>query len=172
MNALKYILLLVVAVAMLQVSAGKYFNNDRRKFFTIIENIIDLTRNKAISYRYKRGALSAEAEQIIRQGSNIDTNNVSQLLDLVKRNRAEECLARVICELSHNTLSHGEPGNRFARSLLKFRQSSHPEVRQYLDAMTNGARSRSNQQCLGFYPRCTHSTSEVINVGNRLLSRG
>lgn len=107
----------------------------------------------------------------MRQASSIDVNNVSQLLDLVRRNRAEECLARVICELSQNTHSHGEAGNRFAQSLLKFRQNRSPEAKLYHDAMAAGARARNGQQCAANYPRCMHSTSEVIHVGNRLLSK-
>lgn len=121
------------------------------------------------AFRFKRGSLTDEAERILRQGSSVDINNVGQLVDLVERNKAEECLARVICELSNNARIHGDGGARFAQSLLKFRQSKHAKVKQYLDAMTNGAKAKSNDQCRGFYPRCNHSTNEVINVGNKLL---
>lgn len=119
--------------------------------------------------RVRRSALSDDAERIIRQGSSVDTNNVGQLIDLVERNKAGDCLARVICELSNNPRSHGEPGTRFAQSLLKFRQSKHPKVKHYVDAMTNGAKSKSADQCKGFYPKCTHSTNEVVSVGNKIL---
>lgn len=105
----------------------------------------------------------------MRQGSAVDINNVSQLVDLVERNRAEECLARVICELSHNTRAHGDAGSKFAQSLLKFRQSKHPKIKQYTDAMAAGAKSKGNDQCKSYYPHCNHSTSEVITVGNKIL---
>lgn len=117
----------------------------------------------------KRGILTDDAERILRQANGIDVNNVGQLVDLVERNRAEECLARVICELSNNTRIHGEAGSRFAQSLLKFRQSRHPKVKQYIDAMANGAKSKSNDQCRAYYPSCNHSTAEVVSVGNKLL---
>lgn len=119
--------------------------------------------------RSKRGVLSDDAEKILRQGSQIDTNNVGQLVDLVERNRAEECLARVICELSRDSKLHGEGGTRFAQSLLKFRQSKHPKVKQYVDAMNNGIKAKTRDHCRSLYAHCTHPASEVINVGNKLL---
>lgn len=119
--------------------------------------------------RLKRGLLTDDAERILRQGSSVDVNNVGQLVELVARNKAEECLARVICELSHNAKAYGDSGSRFAQSLLKFRQSKHPKVKQYLDAMTNGVKSKNNSQCLAYYPSCNHSTQEVVTVGNKLL---
>lgn len=119
--------------------------------------------------RFKRGLLTDDAERILKQGSAVDVNNVGQLVDLVSRNNAEECLARVICELSHNTKAYGDSGSKFAQSLLKFRQSKHPKVKQYLDAMTNGAKAKSNGQCTVHYPKCNHSTAEVVTVGNKLL---
>lgn len=99
----------------------------------------------------------------------MDVNNVGQLVDLVDRNGAQGCLARVICELSNNPKSHGESGSRFAQSLLKFRQSKHPKVKQYVDAMTTGAKAKSGEQCRNIYSGCKHSTSEVVSVGNKLL---
>lgn len=121
--------------------------------------------------RAKRGLLTEDAERLLKQASHVDVNNVGQLADLVERNKAEECLARVICELSNNPKSHGEQGTKFAQSLLKFRQSKHPKVKQYVDAMSNGAKSRSPDQCKAHYPRCNHSTAEIVSVGNKLLHR-
>lgn len=109
---------------------------------------------------------------MLRQSSGIDVNSVNQLVELVERNRAEECLYRVICELSHNPKSHGDAGSKFAQSLLKFRQSKHPKVKFYLEAMTNGAKAKSNEQCRMHYPRCSHSTTEIISVGNRIFKTG
>lgn len=96
-------------------------------------------------------------------------NNVGQLIELVDRNGAQECLARVICELSNNGRSHQDAGAKFAQSLLKFRQSKHPKVKQYLDAMTFGASAKSSSLCKSHFSKCNHSTSEVISVGNKLL---
>lgn len=99
----------------------------------------------------------------------MDTNNVGQMVDLVERNKADECLARVICELSFNPNSHGENGNKFARSLLKFRQSQHPKIKKYIEAINDGAKSKNRDQCKRHHPTCTHETSEIITVGNKLL---
>lgn len=117
----------------------------------------------------KRSQLTDDAERIVKQGHSVDINNVGQLLDLVEKNHAEECLARVICELSNNPKAYGESGSRFAQSLLKFRQSKHPKVKQYLDAMTNGAKAKNREQCKTNYPKCTHPTTEVVSVGNKIL---
>lgn len=123
------------------------------------------------STRVKRGLLTEDAERLLKQASTVDVNNVGQLADLVERNKAEECLTRVICELSNNPKSHGDQGTRFAQSLLKFRQSKHHKVKQYVDAMAYGAKSKNSEQCRAHYPRCNHSTVEVVSVGNKLLHR-
>lgn len=129
-----------------------------------------ITTSEAANVRQKRGALSDDADRIIKQGSTVDVTNVGQLINLVERNKAEECLARVICELSNNPQKHGDEGNRFARSLLKFRQDKHPKVKKYTDAMQAGAKSKNIEQCHGLYPKCGHhTTGEVISVGNRIL---
>lgn len=88
---------------------------------------------------------------------------------MVAKNGAEECLARVICELTQNPKSHGDPGSRFGKSLLKFRQSRHPKVRKYTDAMTFGASAKSGHECKSHYAHCSHSTQEVVMVGNRIF---
>jgi hypothetical protein len=106
---------------------------------------------------------------MIRQGSQVNVNDVGQLADLVARNGAEECLARIICELTQNPKSHGEPGSRFAQSLMKFRQSKHPKVKRYTDAMAFGARAKSAEQCRANYAFCSHSSQEIVQVGNRIL---
>lgn len=119
--------------------------------------------------RAKRGALTDDADRILRQANNLDVNNVGQLVDLVERNKADQCLYRVICELAHNSRAHGDGGAKFAKSLLKFRQSKHPKVKQYLDAMANGARSRNSDQCKNLYPKCNYATADIIIAGNKLL---
>ena len=113
--------------------------------------------------------MTDDAERILKQGNNIDVNNVGQLIDLVERNKADECLARVVCELSHNTKAHGESGVRFAQALLKFRQNKHPKIRYYTEAMANGAKAKKNEQCRGHYPNCSYPTAEIIGVGNKIL---
>lgn len=118
--------------------------------------------------RYKRG-LTEDAERILKQSGTIDTNNVSQLLDLVEKNNAESCLARVICDISQNARVYGDSGAKFAQSLLKFRQSKHPKVKQYTDAMAIGAKAKNSEQCKSHYSRCTSNTAEVIAVGNKIL---
>ena len=106
---------------------------------------------------------------MIRQGNQGNTNDVGQLADLVARNGAEECLARIICELTQNPKSHGEAGTRFAQSLMRFRQSKHPKVKRYVDAMTFGARAKNADQCKANYAHCSHASQEVVQVGNRIL---
>lgn len=123
----------------------------------------------AVLSRTKRGTLTDDAERILKEAGSVDVNNVGQLIDLVERNGAQECLARVICELSNNGRSHQDAGSKFARSLLKFQQSKHPKVKQYVDAMTFGTKAKSQAQCKSHYSKCNHSTSEVISVGNKLL---
>lgn len=99
----------------------------------------------------------------------MDINNVGQLIDLIDRNKASDCLARVICELSHNARAHGDAGAKFAQSLLKFRQSKHPKVKHYNDAIAAGVKAKGTDQCKSHYPSCVYATSEVITVGNKLL---
>lgn len=113
--------------------------------------------------------MSNEAEAILKQSQGIDTNNVDHLVNLVKKNRAEVCLFRVICELSQNSKSYGDSGSKFARSLLRFRESKHPDIHLYVDAMTFGAKAKSNKDCINKYAACHHSTTEIINTGNKLL---
>jgi len=115
--------------------------------------------------------LTDDAERIIKQGNAIDVNNVGQLIELVEKNGAEECLTRVICELTQNGRSHGDAGTKFAQSLLKFRQSKHAKVKKYTDAMTMGAKAKNAEQCKSHYSRCNHSTQEIVTVGNRILGR-
>lgn len=110
-----------------------------------------------------------DADKVIKQNSHVDLNNVGQLAELVAKHGQEECLARVICELTQNPRSHGDSGNKFAQSLLKFRQSKHPKVKKYLDAMTYGAKAKSSDQCKTHFSHCVHSTQEVIQVGNKVL---
>lgn len=114
--------------------------------------------------------MTEEAEKILRQGSSIDVNNVGQLIELVEKNGADECLARVICELTQNGRSHGDAGTKFAQSLLRFRQTKHAKIKKYTDAMAAGAKAKSGEQCKSHYSRCTHSTQEVVTVGNKLLA--
>lgn len=118
--------------------------------------------------RQKRG-LSEEADKILKQSGSVDANNVGQLADLVAKNGAEECLARVICELTFNPRAHGDAGNKFAQSLLKFRQSKHPKVKKYVDAMSYGAKAKTSQQCKSHFSTCDHSTLEIVQVGNKVL---
>jgi len=96
--------------------------------------------------------------------------NVGRLVDYVDEIRAEECLARVICELSRDGRVHGENGSKFAKCLLKFRQSKHPKVKQYVHAESLGTRIRNYEQCKIHYHRCNYSTTDIITVGNKLLS--
>lgn len=119
--------------------------------------------------RSRRGALSDDADKILKQSNGVDVNNVGQLVDLVERNQAQVCLARVICDLSRNTRAYGDNGSKFAQSLLKFRQSKHPKVKFYMEAMSNGAKAKNNEQCKTHYPKCNHQATEVIDVGNRIL---
>lgn len=112
--------------------------------------------------------MSHEAEAILKQGQGIDTNNVDQLINLVKKNRAETCLYRVICELSQNSNAHQDAGAKFARSLLRFRDSKHPEIQHYIEAMKFGAKAKS-RDCITRYVNCHHSTHEIITTGNKLL---
>ena len=44
--------------------------------------------------------------------------NPRQLLQLVQAQNAQQCLQKVICELSANPNAHGAEGIRFGRSLL------------------------------------------------------
>ena len=44
--------------------------------------------------------------------------NAQQLLQLVRSQNAQQCLQKVICELSANPNSHGNEGIRFGRSLM------------------------------------------------------
>lgn len=119
--------------------------------------------------RVRRGSLMEEADRIVSQSGNVNMNDAGQLAELVAKNGAEQCLARVICELTQNPKTHGDQGNKFAQSLLKFRQSKHPKVKYYLDAMTAGAKAKSSEQCKPQYPQCSHSTQDIIQVGNKIL---
>lgn len=116
---------------------------------------------------YKRG-LYEEAERIVQESRHISTNNVGQLIDLVKRHNAVDCLRRVICKLTNNPHSYDNPGQRFGQALLSLRQSKHPEIKTYLDAMSQGVRVKS-AECETLYPVCAYSNKEIINVGNKVL---
>lgn len=106
---------------------------------------------------------------MIRQGSSVNTNDVGQLADLVARNGAEECLARIICELTQNPRSHGEPGAKFGQSLMRFRQSKHPKAKRYVDAMNVGAKAKGPAECRSNFAHCSHSSQEIVTVGNKIL---
>lgn len=60
---------------------------------------------------------SAEAEALAGNAP-MSSININQLIQFVQKSNAQQCLARVICELSANPNSLGVEGIRFGTSLL------------------------------------------------------
>lgn len=115
--------------------------------------------------------MSDEADKLIRSGGRVDTNDVDELVRLVNNHSAQECLARVICELSSGSKQYKD-GSRFAKALMRFRQSGNPKVAKYVQAMNDGSRFKNSNECRKiswFDISCNHQTADVVSAGVKLL---
>ena len=63
--------------------------------------------------------------------------SLDEMLGVVRQYNAEECLQRVICQLSAKNNYYGDEGTRFGAKLLNYENVSHREAEQYREASRN-----------------------------------
>ncbi|KAG9508776.1 hypothetical protein GZH46_02721 [Fragariocoptes setiger] len=113
--------------------------------------------------------LSAEAENIIKASEGLNTSDVGVMVEFIEKQKVNQCLARIICELSNNGRAHGDSGAKLAKQMLeKFRSTKHEKAKFYLDAMQAGAKAKAISACGKSYT-CTSPPLEVIEVANKIL---
>jgi len=125
---------------------------------------------KTSFYSSNRRRRDAEAEAEAEAVVDPQATNAQQLLQLVRSQNAQQCLQKVICELSANPNSHGQEGIRFGRSLLMLEaQTDKPSAAQYRQAATTGAQLTSEVQCQQFFPSCAFESQEIVRIGNQMI---
>ncbi|CAG2113306.1 unnamed protein product, partial [Medioppia subpectinata] len=122
-------------------------------------------------YHSKKGSLYSSANYRRRREAQPDpapqaSANAQQLLQLVRSQNAQQCLQRVICELTANPNSHGNDGVRFGRSLILLEsQTDRASAQQYRQAATTGSQVQNEQFCTQFFPTCAFQSGELIRLG-------
>lgn len=94
---------------------------------------------------------------------------VNELMSFVHSRNAQQCLAKVICELSADPNLHGSEGVKFGSALLTMSETRHPRAAQFREASSVGTQSRSPSLCLRQFTGCTTPSKEVVRIGNALL---
>lgn len=130
-------------------------------------------------YQSKKGSFYSSTAYRKRREANPEAEpepqpqaqNAQQLLQLVRSQNAQQCLQRVICELTANPNSHGNDGVRFGRSLILLEsQTDRQSAQQYRQAATTGSQVQNEQFCQQFFPSCAFQSDEIIRLGNQMIT--
>lgn len=112
--------------------------------------------------RKKRDSESARSEPSERP--------MNELITIVQSRGAQQCLAKVICELSADPNYHGGEGVKFAGTLIALGRANLPRAEHFRSASVTGSRSRNPILCSQSFSDCGTPSSEVIKIGNALIS--
>jgi len=112
-------------------------------------------------YRHRRDA----------ELQNRQRDELQRLLRVVRQNRAEACLQRVLCELSVDMNVHGAEGAKFGDSVMKrFGDLQVAETNKYRLAADVGTQYKSLSKCSQRYEkRCNLKTEEILSMGNSMM---
>lgn len=94
---------------------------------------------------------------------------VHDLITLVNSRNAQQCLAKVICELSANKNQFGPEGVKFSNSLQRMSETEHPSAPQFRAASVVGLHSLNPSVCSTQFDGCSAPSEEVVRVGNLIL---
>jgi hypothetical protein len=126
-------------------------------------------------YKYGQASLvgnrkkrDAEVDEETEEQTKPDVND---LMSLVQTNNAQQCLAKVICELSSNPSIHGTEGLKFAAKLLTMSETRHPRAAQFVEASALGRKTNIPADCLALFPGCIIPSTEVVQLGNQFLTQ-
>lgn len=95
---------------------------------------------------------------------------MNELITIVQSRSAQQCLAKVICELSADSNFHGQEGIKFAGTLTALGRANLPRTEHFRSASVTGARLRNPDLCARAFQDCSTPSTEVIKVGNALIN--
>lgn len=95
---------------------------------------------------------------------------MNELITIVQSRSAQQCLAKVICELSADPNFHGDEGVKFAGTLMALGRANLPRSEHFRSASVTGSRSRNPVLCSHSFSDCGTPSTEVIKIGNALIT--
>jgi len=96
---------------------------------------------------------------------------MEQLQQLATQQNAQQCLQKVICELSADRNAYGREGLRFGRNLLLLEGTVDARTaRFYRQAASTGNAIKNAKLCVNHYPNCVHPSPQLIMMANRIMS--
>ena len=122
-------------------------------------------------YRYGTasiGGLRKKREESTDESS--DLRPMSDLVNIVHSRSAQQCLAKVICELSADPKLHGDEGVKFGTTLQALGRANLPRTEKFRSASATGSRHRNPAICSESFTDCSTPSAEVIKIGNALIN--
>ena len=120
-------------------------------------------------YKYGKASLVGNRKKRDAEEENEPRAAINELISFVQSRNAQQCLAKVICELSADPNVHGSEGVKFGSSLLSMARTNHPGASQFRAASSVGTTSRNPSLCFRQFTECTTPSKEVVRLGNALL---
>ena len=106
-----------------------------------------------------------------RRAKSGSSAKLSKLSALVKTMKMEDCVGKVVCDLSCQPDYFGNDGKQVMRTLVKIQTSGKMEkedMRFYLNAGVAGRKAKTTDPgctiCFDAYPSCAASTVDLIDV--------
>jgi hypothetical protein len=126
-----------------------------------------------VGFRYGSasvGGIRKKRDTESEQNETSEQRPMNELISIVQSRNAQQCLSKVICELSADPAVHGDEGVKFAGTLKALGRANLPRVEQFRSAQVAGARSRDPIVCSQSFSDCGTPSAEVIKIGNALIS--
>lgn len=124
-------------------------------------------------YRYPEMSFDGLRKKRESQRSQEWQQPISDVVTIIKTRMsrtAQECLAKVICELSSNPYVHGPEGRKFAVTLTAISHANIAHMEYFRSASVTGMLLQNPASCVMSYPQCSTPSSEIVKIGNALIN--
>ena len=122
-------------------------------------------------YRYGQATIGAIRKKRDNEATeDLKQRPVNELITIVQSRNAQQCLAKVICELSADPNFHGDDGVKFGSSLKALGRANHPRAEHFRSASAAGSQLQNPSLCAASFTDCATPSNEVIRIGNSLMN--
>ena len=165
----KILAALVVPAAALKVPKYAYLVQGP-KFANVAWNVA----HPLTGYRYGQATIGGlrkkREDDVVTSSTEAAQRPVNDLITIVHSRNAQQCLAKVICELSADPNFHGREGVRFGKTLAALDRANLPRAQQFRSASQTGKRFGKPDMCSQSFADCSTPSAEVIKIGNALVN--